>query len=154
MQAPAGPSSARRGPAAGRPRSLFFRGIFWGESGSVGSPMPTKTPHPTRRRRSSSSRRKNTSARTRSTKSAPRSRTRTRSRSSAGTSARNSSRGTSSNSAALHLSLPRPPLPHEVVRAVREELDRLSERWKNLLPRLRVSVSGGNGADAASRARR
>jgi hypothetical protein len=40
------------------------------------------------------------------------------------------------------LTLPKPPPPEQVIAAVREELERLGNRWKNLLPRLKKSVGG------------
>ena len=38
------------------------------------------------------------------------------------------------------ISLPKPPPPEQVIAAVREELDRLSERWKSLLPKLKKTA--------------
>lgn len=40
--------------------------------------------------------------------------------------------------------LPRPPAPGEVVATVRKELERLGQRWKNLLPQLK-QTNGSNG---------
>ena len=51
-------------------------------------------------------------------------------------------------------SLPKPPPPEDVVKAVREELERLSARWKNLLPRLKQSGRNGAKRSAVSSSRK
>ncbi len=46
-----------------------------------------------------------------------------------------------SRRASSGFSLPTPPPPEEVVAAVREKLQKLGQRWKSILPRLKDSKS-------------
>ena len=110
--------------------------------------MPSKSPNPNRHRR-------------RSTRGAAVSR-----RAATRTGSRRSRRGLQrSRSAARNrddanempnaVVLPLPPHPVEVISAVRDELDRLSKRWKNLLPRLKHSkTSNGMRVSRVKRRRR
>lgn len=83
--------------------------------------MPTRTPSPARRRPKAKALRKPGAKSTR--RSAP----------------RKVSAAKKSARAKNGFTLPTPPPPEQVVSAVREELQRLGRRWKNLLPRLRKS---------------
>jgi hypothetical protein len=99
--------------------------------------MASKTPtRPTRQRR------------------APKSRGRKSARRATKSNARRATNGTprktTTNGRSRSLSLPKPPPPEEVIIAVREELERLGNRWKNLLPRLKKTI-GGNGSNGRHR---
>lgn len=83
--------------------------------------MPTRTPSPTRRRGGPKAKTKRTPRAKSARRSAP----------------RKPSSAKKSPRAKRSFTLPTPPPPEQVVSAVREELQRLGQRWKHLLPRLR-----------------
>jgi hypothetical protein len=127
---------------------LHILPTLWENFGSVIGHMASKTPsHPARRRRSpttrsrATSRSKNTTARRQRTKKSQRNRATSRRGGPSRAARRKSPQPRNGNA---RFSLPKPPPPEQVIAVVREELDRLSARWKTLLPRLKKSGTNGS----------